>query len=276
MQLGKSLTGFVDFYNGCGDNHHLSSRLFTQNVKLAGAAKSKQFDLGVMGQQYAAGAKFSQTYNPYIYFFPFPMIVSLGAFAFYPNFFGNGTYREGGVANYESISSIIGAKYNDQTGHFEYVPETWPENWYRRDNPYGAVPAVTDILTSIYPQYLLLPAFSQSLQNLNASTILCDIYQGINSITPLELAPGLEDVGAGISWALSKLTPLFGPGSVLGCSTAVLSPNPGLQVYPSPSRVGGPLATPSAQFQWEGDNVYNKVYFTDAPTKPQCTHSYAS
>lgn len=73
-----------------------------------------------MGDQYLANSKFSQEYNPYLYYFPFPSIVSLGAFAFYPNFFSNGTYGAGGVANYESISSIIGAQFNEDTGHFEY------------------------------------------------------------------------------------------------------------------------------------------------------------
>lgn len=249
--------------------------MFAQNVDLAAKAKSKQFDLGVMGQQYAANAKFSQTNNPYIYFFPFPMIVALGAYPFYPNFFGNGTYGAGGVANYESISSIIGAKFNENTGHFEYVPERWPANWYRRATPYGAVPTVVDILTSIYPQYLLTPAVSQSLQNLNTSTILCSVYQGLNSVTPLALAGQEKAVADGITWALSKLTPLIGKGTTLGCAQSALSPDP-LPLYPSPSRTGGPLATPSAQFQWEGDNVYNKVYFTSAPKTPQCSHAYSS
>lgn len=112
-----------DFYLGCGDNHHLSSRLFAQNVGFAAQDPDKQFTVNTMGNQYAANAKFSQTNNPYLYYFPFPSIVSLGAFVFYPNFFSNGTYGAGGVANYESISSIIGAKLNKETGHFEYVPE---------------------------------------------------------------------------------------------------------------------------------------------------------
>jgi len=30
-----------DFYNGCGDNHHLSSRMFKQNVEFVAAAASK-------------------------------------------------------------------------------------------------------------------------------------------------------------------------------------------------------------------------------------------
>jgi len=40
-----------DYYLGAGDNHHLSSRLFTQNVQLAAADSSKQFTLNTMGNQ---------------------------------------------------------------------------------------------------------------------------------------------------------------------------------------------------------------------------------
>ncbi|KZL65708.1 hypothetical protein CT0861_02670 [Colletotrichum tofieldiae] len=47
-------------------------------------------------------------------------------------FMSNGTYGAGGVGNYESISPIIGAKYDDRTGESQYVPETWPKNWCRR------------------------------------------------------------------------------------------------------------------------------------------------
>lgn len=142
-----------DYYLGCGDNHHLSSRLFKQNVQFAYADPSKQFTIDAMGNQYAAQAKHSQTYNPYLYYFPFPSIVSLGAFVFYPNFFSNGTYGAGGVANYESISSIIGAKLNKNTGDFEYVPERWPaQGWYRRSTEYGAVQALTEALAYVYPK----------------------------------------------------------------------------------------------------------------------------
>lgn len=76
-----------DFYLGCGDAHHLSSRLFKQNVALAAADPTKQFTQDVMGQQFAAHAKESQQNNPYLSYFPFPSIVSFVAFAFYPQFF---------------------------------------------------------------------------------------------------------------------------------------------------------------------------------------------
>lgn len=259
-----------DYYLGCGDNHHLSSRLFTQNVGYAAAAASKQFDLGVMTQQYVANSKFSSKYNPYLYYFPFPLIVSTAAFAFYPNFFSNGTYGAGGVANYESISSIIGAHYNTTNGQFTYVPEKWPKNWYRRSTEYDAVTALTQGL-EIYANNIITPGVAQinNPADLNATTILCDVYQGINSITPLALAGEAESVAAGISWALSKLDPFFA-ATVLGCPTSTLSPN---FLYPNSSSEGGPLNPPPSVTANDGNNVYNHTYFTTAPTKPKCSHS---
>lgn len=115
-----------DMFNGCGDNHHLSSRLFEQNVKFAAADPTRQFTFDVMARQYvrslsrffspaytkpldsneiviashrySANSRFSQQYNPYLYYFPFPSIVSVVAFNFYSAFFSNGTYGLGGVA----------------------------------------------------------------------------------------------------------------------------------------------------------------------------------
>jgi hypothetical protein len=266
-----------DYYLGCGDNHHLSSRLFEQNVAFAAKSSSKQFDLETMGSQYAANSAFSVKYNPYLYYFPFPSIVSLGAFAFYPNFFSNGTYGAGGVANYESISSIIGAKFNKETGHFEYVPERWPEQgWYRRATPYGAVTTVVDILTSIYPRNPIPMALPQleNPENLTPQDILCVIYEGINSITPLALGGTEADIGAAIAWALGKLGAVGLTGTILGCPTSALSPNgPGL-LYPNATAKGGPLAPPDAVFDNTGNDVFYKTYFTSAPTKPQCNHTY--
>lgn len=259
-----------DYYNGCGDNHHLSSRLFAQNVALAKAG-SGQFDMSVMAEQYALNAQFSKDNNPFLYYFPFPQIVSLGAFAFYPNFFSNGTYGAGGVANYESISSIIGAQLNRNTGQFEYVPEKWPTNWYRRSTEYGAVDALVDGFLRIYPSNIIVPGVSQlGTGNLNATNLLCDIYQGINSITPLLVAGDEATVAAAAAWAASKLDPYFS-STVLGCPSSVLSPDADGLLFPSPSATGGPQKSPSAQASKAGNNVYSKVYFTAAPSKPACS-----
>lgn len=64
---------------------------------------------------------------------------------FYPHFFSNGTYGAGGVPNWESVASIIGAQYDPATDEIMYVPERFPENWYRRSTPYGAVDTIRDL-----------------------------------------------------------------------------------------------------------------------------------
>ncbi|KAJ4373074.1 hypothetical protein N0V83_003365 [Neocucurbitaria cava] len=262
-----------DYYNGCGDNHHLSSRLVKQMVRLASASPTKQFTLDVLASHYAASATFSKTNNPYLYYFPFPQIVSLGAFAFYPNFFSNGTYGAGGVPNYQSIMSIIGAEYDADKDEFTYVPEKWPENWYRRATPYGAVQALSDAFLYIYPRNIIVPAISQvGTPNLTPTTILCDVYQGINSITPLAFGGTEEETAKAVSWALSVLDPYFN-GTALGCPDSVVSPN---FLYPEPAREGGPATPPTVPSDANtGDNVYGKVYFggDSAPMSPQCDHA---
>lgn len=258
-----------DYYNGCGDNHHLSSRLVKQMVNFAYKDSSKQFTMNVMAQHYGQSAGFSKNYNPFLYYFPFPQIVSLGAFAFYPQFFSNGTYGAGGVPNYKSIMSIIGAEYDQSTGEFKYVPEKWPENWYRRATPYGAVGALNDAFLQIYPRNIIVPAVAQvGTPNLSVQTFLCDIYQGINSITPLALGRSEEDTAKAVSWALSVLDPVLG-GTALGCPDSTISPN---LLYPNATAAGGPANPPKIPSDSNtGDNVYGKIYFKNAPTSPQCS-----
>ncbi|KAF1836542.1 hypothetical protein BDW02DRAFT_566968 [Decorospora gaudefroyi] len=262
-----------DYYNGCGDNHHLSSRLVKQMVKYAAADPKKEFNMNVMAQHYAEHAGFSKNYNPFLYYFPFPQIVSLGAFAFYPQFFSNGTYGAGGVPNYKSIMSIIGAEYDSRTGEFKYVPERWPENWYRRDVPYTATQALADAFLQIYPRNIIVPLAAQfGTDNLNVQTLLCDVYQGVNSVTPLIVGGTAERIAKATSWALSVLDPAIG-NTALGCPNNVVSPN---LLYPHSSQEGGPVVPPVVPADtWTGDNVYNKVYFggRSAPTSPQCSHS---
>ena len=257
-----------DYYTGCGDNHHLSSRLVKQLVKYANQDPKKEFSMNVMASSYAETAGFSKNYNPFLYYFPFPQIVSLGAFAFYPQFFSNGTYGAGGVANAKSILSIIGAEFDKSTGEFKYVPEKWPENWYRRATPYGAVQALTDGFLKIYPRNIIAPGASQvGTPNLSVQTLLCDVYQGINSVTPLILGGTEEEIAKAVTWATGVLGPVLGPGTALGCPDSTISPN---FIYPDYDKQGGPRNAPPASDANTGDNVYNKVYFTKAPTSPQC------
>lgn len=257
-----------DFFNGCGDNHHLSSRMFKQNVGFVNDDPNKEFSYDAMRKHYSANSRFTQQYNPWISYFPFPSIVSVVAFNFYPEYFSNGTYGAGGVANYESISSIVGASYNEEIEQFDYVSERWPENWYRRATPYGAVEALTDGFTRIYPANPVAMPFGQvGTPNLNATTLLCNIYQGLNSVTPLALAGEAESTYAGVSWALGKLTVAGLSGTILGCPTDTISAN---FLFPNRTTTGGPLGPPLYIAAKNGDNVYYKSYFPAAPTKPNC------
>lgn len=113
-----------------------------------------------------------------------------------------------------------------------------------------------------------MPIAQFGTKNLNTSTILCDIYQGINSIAPLAVAGQAASAAAGLTWALSKLEPALG-GTILGCPSSTLSAN---YLYPGAKNKGGPLNEPPCVSANTGNNVYNKVYFTSAPTKPQCSH----
>ncbi|KAF1951951.1 hypothetical protein CC80DRAFT_553015 [Byssothecium circinans] len=105
----------------------LSFRLFKPNVGFTAVDTSKQFTLDVMGSHYAPSTDFSKKNNPYLYYFKFPQSVSLGAFAFHRNLLSNSTYGAGGIANYGSIASIIGASYDKATDNFMYVHERWPQ-----------------------------------------------------------------------------------------------------------------------------------------------------
>ena len=103
--------------------------------------------------------------------------------------------------------------------------------------------------------------------NLNATTILCNVYQGLNSITPLALAGDSEAAQAGISWALGKLAVAGLSDTVLGCPTDTISAN---FLFPNQTTTGGPLGPPPYIAANNGNNKYYKSYFPEAPTKPQC------
>lgn len=69
-----------------------------------------------------------------------------------------------------------------------------------------------------------MPIAELGTPNLNATTILCNVYQGLNSITPLALAGSVEAVEAKITWALAKLDSAFG-NTILGCPKSAISAN---------------------------------------------------
>jgi hypothetical protein len=126
-----------------------------------------------------------------------------------PNFFANGTYGAGGVANYESMSALLGMSTSED-GTICYVPERFPDNWYRRATPYG----VADLVAGLGPTYLtgpelLLPNPIGVLQNPGqASEIGCAIYQGVTSGIPAALLGETNDkISQTVTFIQNQLLP---------------------------------------------------------------------
>lgn len=121
----------------------------------------------------------------------YTIVVILGEYPFIPNFFSNGTYGSGGNANYESIAPFLGMQA-DASGKICYVPERFPENWYRRSYPYGVVQLVANLLpTYLTGPRLTLPNPLGILQNgAQLPQIGCALYQGITSGIPAALLGG--------------------------------------------------------------------------------------
>jgi hypothetical protein len=124
---------------------------------------------------------------------------------------------------------------------------------------------LTEGLLYIYAKNpIAMPIAQVGTPNLDVTTILCNIYQGLNSVTPLGLAGTSEEVQAKITWAIAKLDPFF-KDTILGCPTSTISQN-----FLFPPKNGGPLAPPPAVRANSGDNVYGKIYFKTAPQQPIC------
>jgi hypothetical protein len=130
---------------------------------------------------------------------------------------------------------------------------------------------LTEAFTVIYPSYPLPLAIAQlDSKNLNAVTILCDVYQGLNSITPLALAGQAESADASITWALGKLAAVGLDATTLGCPSSSLSPN---FLTSNDTQQGGPLDPPPGVLANTGNNVYNKLYFAQSPAVPPKCHA---
>ena len=69
-----------------------------------------------------------------------------------------------------------------------------------------------------------MPIAQLGTPNLNVTTILCNVYQGLNSVTPLALAGDAQAIEAKVTWALGKLDAAF-QNTILGCPKSAISPN---------------------------------------------------
>lgn len=87
-----------------------------------------------------------------------------------------------------------------------YVPERFPNNWYRRATPYG----VTNLIAGLAPTYLtgpslVLPQPLGVLQNpAQAPQIGCAIYQGLTGGVPASLLGSTNDYASAVTEYLRK------------------------------------------------------------------------
>lgn len=131
----------------------------------------------------------------------------------------NGTYGLGGVANYGSVSSIYGMS-TDENGKICYVPERFPEYWYRSSQPYGVVDLVAELAsTYLTGPRLVLPTPLGILQNPGQlPEIGCAIYQGITSGIPAALlGESNEYISEAVSYVQKRLLPTIPVSHLYHC-----------------------------------------------------------
>ncbi|TFY53192.1 hypothetical protein EVG20_g10229 [Dentipellis fragilis] len=155
--------------------------------------------------------------NPTFYWLPVAALVPLGSKTFIANLFANGTYGAGGVPNEASIASFFGARALPD-GRYEYVPERFPDNWYRRAEPLGIVEAVAVILDFILSTDVpfganagrvnaFLPFDVGALTDVNG--LACFLLTALQANVPSMIAQPLRDVEGIVGQVLDKITPLF-------------------------------------------------------------------
>ncbi|OCH90908.1 Cloroperoxidase [Obba rivulosa] len=127
-----------------GDDHTMIPGLYAQMKSIA-ANYGGLYTLEAMKDVQQLRHQQSVQTNPTFHFVPITGVLVIGAKAFISEFFSNGTYGDGGVPNEESISSFFGAQLLPN-GSYEFIPERFPDNWYRRGTPFGLVNAIDEIL----------------------------------------------------------------------------------------------------------------------------------
>jgi hypothetical protein len=254
-----------DYYTGNCDDHHLSSRLFKQNVQFA-KEQGGLFNLNAMISQYAQNANYSKANNPYLYYSPLSLIVSTAAHVFYPYFFSNGTYEVCGQPDYISISNIVGANLitNGNNYNFEYIPEQWPEvnnaagkPWYRRAYPltFAELLAIEPLLYAANPVSLSIGPFETS--NLTAQTLGCNAYLTLFQFAEFFAAQSGQNVTNAVAWITSKLDLIFGEAP-FGCLASSFGTDSGSSL---PTLNGNSIPITCSLTT----NQYDHVYFPTAP-----------
>jgi hypothetical protein len=117
------------------------------------------------------------------------------------------------------------------------------------------IPAFAGVLADEMMQDpVAMPVGQLGTPNLNATTLLCNVYQGLNSVTPLALAGEVEAVTAKVTWALAKLDAAF-TDTLLGCPKSTISPN-----FLYPNHTGDALDPPPHVIQNTGRSSHEVMH----------------
>ncbi|KAG8855723.1 hypothetical protein FRB96_006767 [Tulasnella sp. 330] len=155
--------------------------------------------------------------NPDFYYLPLSAILGLGARGFPAYLFSNGTFGNGGVPNEESVSSFFGAQIQPD-GTYKYVPERFPNYWYRRATPFTLVDVVASILdfqtsrdfsfgANAGAVNSFVPLDIEAATNINGTA--CIIQNAIQATVPSFANPLVTDVASIMATLLNTIAPYF-------------------------------------------------------------------
>ncbi|OCH90910.1 Cloroperoxidase [Obba rivulosa] len=199
-----------------GDDHTMIPELYAQMKSIA-ANYGGLYTLEAMKDLQQLRHQQSVQTNPTFYFVPLASALDIGAKAFITVFFTNGTYGDGGVPNEESISSFFGAQLLPN-GSYQFVPERFPDNWYRRGTPFTLLDGIGQILDFYSTRDIPFggnagavntfePLDIPALTNVNG--MACFIRDAIQANVPSSVSQPIQVVEQVISSVVSVVDPLF-------------------------------------------------------------------
>jgi hypothetical protein len=211
------------FNTQTGDNFSFNGTLFGMMTATTGGVYDRNNLALYRYQRYQQSLKD----NPNFYFGPLSVLL-YGASSFLYKLMPNG--NNGYAPDYDTISSFFGARKNADGTYSFNGEEKIPDNWRNRVSPYTN----NDVTTEILAQYLAYPVLFGgntgnggfntisfgSIQNgsiiatPNSPQTSCLLYQLATGSVPSSLNSVITPTVGALSFALSKLNPLF---NNLGC-----------------------------------------------------------
>ncbi|KAJ9103324.1 hypothetical protein QFC20_004801 [Naganishia adeliensis] len=193
-----------DYFTNGGDNHNVYPDRFKRFIKYA-KQQGGQCNVAAANALYGENVRESIANNPKYYNTAYTLLVVLGEVA-------RGPGRVPIHSQFLLKRNILGRRT------LCYVPERFPENWYRRSTPYG----VTPFLEGLLPTYLSGPALatnplSAPLNKQQINELGCAIAQGLESGIPVSLlGSSFEKIQASVQYLQSKIASGF--PNILTCS----------------------------------------------------------